>query len=80
MTESSTVQRVAVVMSVRHSDFLENQPVMSIGESGGKRKQTQLARGFLKMGFCSFQTPQRHNNLEQDRQQENKDRIRLMDG
>jgi hypothetical protein len=40
---------------------------MSIVESGGKRKQMQLAREFLKMGFCSFQTLQKHSNLEQDR-------------
>jgi hypothetical protein len=70
MTESLTVQRVEVVQSVRHCSnrfFLENQPVISIAKSEGKRKQTQLARGFLKMGFCSFQTLQRHSNLEQDK-------------
>jgi len=53
---------------------------MSIAESGGKRKQTQLARGFLKMGLCSFQTLQRHSNLEQDRWKENKGRVGMTDG
>jgi hypothetical protein len=40
----------------------------------------QLAREFLKMGFCSFQTLQKHSNLEQDRWKENKGGIGMMDG